>query len=175
MCTKYVISGGAMEQINTSFKRYLKETLDIDVRMKKWNEAEKLPFFLRNLYAFFKVSILGTSCLVMVAKDQAEVTPATIQKHILHVEKNWNLEVIYAKQNMTAYNRKRLIEHKLPFVVPGNQMYLPFLGIDLREHFKKIQATEPRWSPSTQAVILYALLHDGEPRFTPKKLAYRLG
>jgi len=164
-----------MDQMDISFERYLKETLNICIQPKKWKEAEKLPFFLRNLYAFFEVTILETSCLAMVAKDETEQTPATIRKHILQVQKKWNHEVIYVQQKVTAYNRKRLIEHKLPFVIPGNQMYLPFLRIDLREHFKKIRNTDSRWSPSTQAVILYALFHDGEPRYTPKNLANRLG
>ncbi len=175
VCKKYVIVVRAMEQMDISFEHYLKETLDIYVQPKKWKEAEKLPFFLRNLYAFFEAPILEMSCLVMFAKNETEQTPATIRKHILQVQKKWNHEVIYVQQKTTAYNRKRLIEHKLPFVIPGNQMYLPFLGIDLREHFKKIRNTDSRWSPSTQAVVLYALFHDGEPRFTPKKLANRLG
>jgi len=164
-----------MDQMDISFERYMKETLGIRVQPKKWKEAEKLPFFLRNLYAFFEVPILETSCLAMFAKDEMEQTPATIRKHILQVQKKWHHAVIYVQQKVTAYNRKRLIEHKMPFVIPGNQMYLPFLGIDLREHFKKIRNTEPRWSPSTQTVVLYALLHDGGHRFTPKKLANRLG
>ena len=164
-----------MEPMDISFKRYLKETLDIYVQPKKWREAEKLPFFLRNLYAFFEVSILGTSCLAMVAKDKTVQPPATIRKHLLQVQKKWDHEVIYVQQKVTAYNRKRFIEHKIPFVIPGNQMYLSFLGIDLREHFKKIRNKEPRWSPSTQAVVLHTLLHDGKPSFTPKKLAKLLG
>ena len=158
-----------------SFKRYLKETLDICVQPKKWKVADKLPFFLRKRYAFFEVSILKTLCLAMAAKDEMEQTPATIRKHILQVQKRWHHEVIYVQQKVTAYNRKRLIEHKLPFIIPGNQMYLPFLGIDLREYFKRIRNTDSRWSPSTQAVFLYALIHDGEHRFNPKTLANRLG
>jgi len=164
-----------MAEMDISFERYLKETLDIYVQPEKWKGAVKLPFFLRNLYAFFEVPILGMYCLAMVAKDETEYTPATIRKHILQVQKKWNHEVFYVQRKVTAYNRKRLIEQKVPFVIPGNQMYLPFLGIDLREHFKKIRTTDSPWSPSTQVVVLYALLHDGEPRFTPKKLANRLG
>ena len=175
VCKKCVTGTRTMDQMYISFERYLKETLDISVQPKKWKTAEKLPFFLRNLYTFFEVTILGASCLAMAAKDETEQTPAIIRKHVLQVQKKWHHEVIYVQQKVTAYNRKRLIEHKLPFVIPGNQTYLPFLGIDLREHFKKIRNTEPRWSPSTQVVVLYALLHDGESRFTPKKLANRLG
>jgi len=164
-----------MVEMDISFERYLKETLDIYVLPKKWEEAEKLPFFLRNLYAFFEVPMLGTHCLAMVAKDKTENTPATIRKHIIQVQKKWKHEIIYIQQKVTAYNRKRLIEQKVPFVIPGNQMYLPFLGIDLREHFKKIRNMDSPWSPSTQVVVLYTLQREGGPRFTPKKLANRLG
>lgn len=164
-----------MEQLDLSFQRYVKETLNILAQPKKWIEAEKLPFYLRNLYVFFEVSILDTPCLAMAAKDEVEQTPARIHKHILQVQKKWGHEIIYVHPKVSAYNRKRLIEHKLPFVVPGNQMYLPFLGIDLREHFKKIRNIDPQCSPSTQTVVLYALLHGTGNGFTPKILAGLLG
>lgn len=164
-----------MDQLATSLKRYLKETLDIDARPKQWLGTVNLPIFLRNMYAFFEVRILETPCMVMATKDKTEQTPATIQKHMLQVRKKWQDEVIYVQQKMTAYNRKRLIQHKIPFVIPLNQMYLPFLGIDLREHFKNIRETEASFSPSTQVVVLYYLSQNGQLRLTPKKLANELG
>jgi DNA-binding MarR family transcriptional regulator len=164
-----------MDQLATDFKRYLKETLDIEAHPKQWPETGKLPIFLRNLYIFFVVRILGVPCLVMAAKDKEEQTPATIQKHMLQVRKRWQDEVIYLQQKMTAYNRKRLIQHKIPFVVPLNQMYLPFLGIDLREHFKNIREAEASFSPSTQVVILFYLFNNGQLHLTPKTLANELG
>ena len=165
----------AMNQLTTNFKRYLKETLDIDARPKQWLGTGNLPIFLRNMYVFFEVRILGMPCLVMATKDKTEQTPATIRKHMLHVRKKWQEEVIYVQQRVTAYNRKRLIQHKIPFVVPLNQMYLPFLGIDLREHFKNSRETEASFSPSTQVVVLYYLSQKGQLRLTPKALANELG
>jgi len=164
-----------MDQLAISFKRYLKETLDIDTRPKQWQGAGNLPIFLRNTYVFFGVRILGVSCLVMATKGKTEQTPATIQKHILQVRKKWQDEVIYLQQKVTAYNRKRLIQYKIPFVVPLNQMYLPFLGIDLREHFRNIREPEASFSPSTQVVVLYYLSQHGQLRLTPKTLANELG
>lgn len=165
-----------MEQTEIKLKDYLKETLGIDVQMKKWRNGENLPFYLRNLYTFFKLSILGSSCLAMIVKDETEQSPATVRKHISQVQLKSNCEVIYVRTNVTAYNRKRLIEQKVPFIVPGNQMYLPFLGADLREHFKSIRAAgSSTLSPATQTVVLYALLHHNEPSFTPKHLSRCLG
>jgi len=164
-----------MNQLAISFKRYLKETLDVDVRPEKWSGIGNLPIFLRNTYVFGGLRILGVPCLVMAARDKTEQTPATIKKHMLQVRKKWQDEIIYVQQKVTAYNRKRLIQQKIPFVVPLNQMYLPFLGIDLREHFKNIREAEANFSPSTQVVVLYYLSQDGQMRLTPKRLANALG
>ncbi|GAB6909392.1 hypothetical protein JCM12296A_52360 [Desulfosarcina cetonica] len=164
-----------MDQLATNFERYLKETLDIDARPKQWLGTGALPIFLRNVYAFLEVCILETPCLIMATKDNTDQTPATIQKHVVQVHKKWQGEVIYVQQKVTAYNRKRLIQHKIPFVVPLNQMYLPFLGIDLREHFKNIRKVEQNFSPSTQVVVLYYLSKNGQLRLTPKTLANALG
>lgn len=160
-----------MVQMDLSLQRYIKETLNILTQPKKWIAAEKLPLYLQNLYVFFEISILDTPCLAMAGKDEVEQTPATIHKHILMVQKKWDHEILYVHPRVSAYNRKRLIDHKVPFVVPGNQMYLPFLGVDLREHFKKIRSIDPQCSPSTQTVVLHALLHGTGNGFTPKMLA----
>ena len=157
------------------FERHLKENLDINATTKKWDGVDSLPFFLRDSYTFYEVSLLNTPCLLMVARDNYEQTPAIIRKQMLQVQAKWVGEVIYLCSSVSAYNRKRLIEQKVPFVVPGNQMYLPMLGIDLREHFRQFRSAAPgKLSPSTQAVVLHALLH-GPKNYTPSRLANQLG
>jgi hypothetical protein len=49
---------------------------------------------------------------------------------------------------------------KIPFIVPGNQLYLPDLGLDLREYFRQRSPTaQSALSPSAQAMLITALLH----------------
>ena len=164
-----------MENLIQKFKHYFKETLGVSVEPEAWEGARGMPFFLRNMYSFFQVSILGTPCVVMVPKEDVEQTPAIICKHIRQLQKKWAHAVLYANKKISAYNRKRLIEHKVPFVVPGNQMYLPPLGVDLREHFKTIIEARSKLRPSTQIAFLYALTRDYGQGVTPKALAERLG
>jgi len=164
-----------MKYLIDKFEQYLKETTSIVAAPKKWDDAEKLPYFLRDLYSFYEVSILETPILLMVARDEKEQTPATVRKHMIQVQEKCGSEVVYLHPSVSSYNRKRLIEHKVPFVVPGNQMYLPSLGIDLREHFRKIRSTPPQISPSTQVVILSALLSGNGQNCTPSRLANKLG
>jgi DNA-binding MarR family transcriptional regulator len=164
-----------MKRLIDKFVQHLEETVGIVAVPRKWDAAEQLPYFLRDLYTFFEVSIMKTPILLMVARDEKEQTPATIRKHIVQVQEKWGHEVVYLHPLVSSYNRKRLIEHKVPFVVPGNQMYLPLLGIDLREHFRKIRSTSPQISPSTQAVILSAIMFGDEQKCTPSRLANKLG
>jgi hypothetical protein len=58
---------------------------------------------------------------------------------------------------------------------PGNQMYLPMLAIDLREHFRRIREETPTFSPSTQVVVLHALLRDAGQVLIPTEMAQLLG
>ncbi len=174
-CIYCVILGAEMEHAEVKLKRYLKEALGVDVQLNPWHDEENLPFYLRNLYAFFELKVLSLPCLAMMVKEETEQTPATIEKHMSQVQLRWHHGVIYVRSRMTAYHRKRLIEHKIPFIVPGNQMYLPFLATDLREHFRSSRSAGSPLSPATQTIILYALLHTGEFRVTPKHLAESLG
>jgi|25_taG_2_1085351.scaffolds.fasta_scaffold00383_6 DNA-binding MarR family transcriptional regulator len=102
-----------------------------------WEGASKLPIFLRNLYEFYYVRIFDKPCLLMLSVSTEGETPAAVRKHWQVVAKHFSGDIIYVVDVVSSFNRKRLIEQKVPFLVPGNQLYLPMLGIDLREYFKQ--------------------------------------
>ena len=155
-------------------EKYLFESLGVSLAIQKWQKEKSLPLFLRDLYKFHECQLLRESCLVMEARDEEEITPATISKHIRQIEDIWRHGVIYLHPSISSYNRKRLIEHKISFIVPGNQMYLPLLGIDLREHIKGVRSVKKKISPSTQAVILFVLYNWPQEGLTPSRLAAQL-
>jgi len=153
---------------------YLHEALGVTVRPANWPSG-RLPLFLREGYAFSKADILGQPCLFMVDRGAGEPSPVIVRKHMDQVRGKWDGEIIYVRGQVAAYQRKRLIEQKVPFLVPGNQMYLPMLGIDLREHFRTLRETPPAFSPATQAFVLHTLLRGQEGEtFTPGDVAERL-
>jgi hypothetical protein len=111
----------------------------------------------------------------MITLNESEQTPATIKNHIRQMQKRWNGEVIYVSRQVKSYDRRRLIDRKVSFIVPGNQMYLPLLGLDLREHFNKTRAESKYISPSTQVIIINVLAKRTEQSLTSKDLAESLG
>jgi hypothetical protein len=155
--------------------RYIRETLGVEVVVTPWPGGERLPPFLREQYRFSEIQLLGAPCLLMIDSQDAARSPAAVRKHVDLIQTKRDATVVYVRPQVTAYNRKRLIEQKVSFIVPGNQMYLPTLGIDLREHFKRLRAERPTLSPATQALVIHTLLRGASDVLIPGELAKRLG
>jgi DNA-binding MarR family transcriptional regulator len=151
--------------------RYVHDTLGVAVKATHWNGASHLPPVLRERYKFAKAELLGLHVLLMLDTSAEEQAPTAVRKHMEMLKTKGEAELIYVREQVTTYNRKRLIEQKIPFIVPGNQMYLPMLAIDLREHFRRIRRETPAISPSTQVVVLYALLHEPGKELIPAEMA----
>jgi hypothetical protein len=152
-------------------ERYVHDALGVAVKAKPWSDAGRLPHFLKERYRFAQAELLGLRALFVIDVSPEEQAPATVRKHMETLRSKQHAEPIYIREQVTAYNRKRLIEQKVPFIVPGNQMYLPMLAIDLREHFRRLREETSTFSPSTQVVVLYALLHDPGRVLTPSETA----
>ncbi len=155
--------------------RHFREVLSIRMDTHSWPLETSLPAFLRENYAFLQAKVLGVPCLFLVDRAVHPPTPAAIRKHIFEVQKQWHWEVVYAAAGMDSARRKQLIDQKVPFVMPGNQIYLPMLGIDLREHFKNARGAEERLSPAAQAAFLHALQHPDKGFLSPQEMADSLG
>lgn len=164
-----------MKDLIDQFERYLREILGITVVPAPWKGTSRLPFFLRDRYGFFEAPLGGATCLLIVGKPGRDESPAMIRKHIEQVRAKRNGPVVYVRDRIVAYNRKRLIAQKVPFVVPGNQMYLPMLGVDLREHFRgKPHPARKSFRPSTQVLLIH-VLQRAPGKFSPTELAPTLG
>ncbi len=164
-----------MAKILKSFDRYIYDTIGVSVSSCIHTKITSLPFFILDEYHIYKVDILHKKCILLVSKTADEISPATIRKHVEIVRDKVSQDVIFVHPAISSYNRKRLIESRVSFVVPGNQMYLPELMIDLREHFHAVRSRRSKFSPSTQVVILYMLHNFLQQPFIPSDLAKDLG
>jgi hypothetical protein len=169
-----------MTEFTDKLNHYLQETLGKSCKLSTWDKSKTLPFFLQEQYSFYEGKIIGQTYVFVCDLRVKEETPATISKHIKFVMNKDNHDVVYVREGITSYNRKRLIGHKIPFIVPENQMYLPPLGIDLREYFKTIHQETFTLAPATQAVLLYCMLYHsdsnrGRVEYTPNELCTHFG
>ncbi|HSW60059.1 MAG TPA: hypothetical protein VLJ60_04635 [bacterium] len=157
----------------SNLTEYIEETLGIRPVLRK--ESRAMPLFITNLYYLYESTLIDLRVLFIIDKCNEELTPASVKKHISAIREKWGSEVIYVKDTLSSFNRKRLIEHKIPFIIPGNQMYLPMTGIDLREYFRKSILEKTVFSPSTQMFLLSAIINNDNGQHCPKNAAENLG
>lgn len=166
---------GKYERLTGRLETYLTEILHLQGKAGKWTGEKNLPLFLREQYAFYRLRLLNRDTVLMLPKGKEELTPATVAQHMRKVRDKGVEDPVLVTEAVTSLHRKRLIEQQIPFIVPGNQLYLPMLGMDLREHFRSLRAAKPGFSPATQVLVLDALYHPRQEVDTPTAAAGRLG
>jgi hypothetical protein len=144
---------------DAAIQRYLHDTLGLPVHLRPWPGAENLPYFLQDAFHTRELQLHGHT--VLIAQDLRPLAPklADLRTQLDKLRTAAQLPVIYVTNALASYERKRLVAQRVPFLVPGNQLYLPDLGIDLREYFRHPNTpTGEALSPATQAVLISMLL-----------------
>lgn len=168
----------ALPTLATNVPHYLHEVLGLDATgMRPWARADELPYFLRDAFQFSELQLLGQPVLLAIGRAEARQSLSDVRTWLDKVKLLADQPAVYVTGALASYDRRRLIEHKVPFIVPGNQLYLPDLGLDLREYFRqRAPAAEAALSPSSQAMLIMALLRQPwQTDWQPSKVAIALG
>lgn len=161
-------------QFPESLERYLGELLHERIDVRSFEGTRSFPSFIGRTYSLYETRILGRHCII-VARLGDTATPADIAKHIDIVRNATHATVAFATMTISAHNRSRLIGQGVPFIVPGNQLYIPDLAIDLREHFRASRHRQADGlSPAAQTVLFHHILNLDRNVTTPSLLAERL-
>lgn len=149
-----------MQALDLAVRHYLQEVLGLVIgQMAPWQEASSLPFYLHDAFDFAETTLLNSTVVLAMARTEQRPPLSDIRNWLTRVKEQRDVPVVYVTNALASYDRRRLIEYRLPFIVPGNQLYLPDLGIDLREYFRhRSPVTETTLSPSAQAVLIWMLL-----------------
>lgn len=141
--------------------RYLKETLGtVASEVQPCANAALLPYYLQEAFAYGQMTLAKQPIVLVMKKPAVQQPLRDVRLQMTRIAEALGLPVVYCLPTLASYERRNLIEQKVPFIVPGNQMYLPELGIDLREHFRQ-SSPQPRerFSPSTQALLIRHLIN----------------
>lgn len=161
-------------QFPEELERYLGELLHERIDVCAFEGTRSLPPVIGRTYTLYEARILGRRCII-VAKLGETRTPADIAKHIDIVRNATDATAAFAAMIISAHDRSRLIGQGIPFIVPGNQLYMPNVAIDLREHFRAPRHRQAdSLSPAAQTVLFHHILHPNGNRTTPSLLAESL-
>lgn len=152
---------------------YIKETLGLAVTSESWAYMGKMPYFIMDLYEIRKVTIGPTDTLFLYPKKELS-TVAAVKKHIARIQQAERLPVVIELKAINRYRRDALIAAGIPFVVPGNQLYLPFIGAILQERFTAAIPETEQLQPSAQ-VLLFYYIYKKQPRLYTGQAVSDLG
>lgn len=135
---------------------YIGSTLGLTVTCMPWAHINNMPYFITERYDIQKVSIGPAQALML--KLKTDLPPVnTLQKHIARIQKGERLPVLIELETISKYRRDALIKARIPFVVPGKQLYLPFLGAVLNERCDPEAESAEKLLPSAQVLFFYYL------------------
>lgn len=160
---------------------YIDQTIGLNLTVNPFpkNETDKLPMYLKEGYRWHKAELGGRPCVLAETVDENNFGIAQMEKHFALVRNVMGLPVIAVFYELEAYNRKRLIERKIGFIVPNKQVYIPDFFIDLKEYGITSKKERGELTPTAQLLLLHHLLNNREKERVEskafKELAVLLG
>lgn len=152
-----------INDINSYMKKltaYIKSILGIEAAIQPLDKPkmDKLPMYLKESYKWHKAILIDRTCLFAELKEETLFGMAQIEKHVEQAKNTFDLPVIVIFNKLEAYNRKRLIERRVAFIVPNKQLYMPELFIDLKDYNKASPKETNTFTPIAQQLFLLYLL-----------------
>jgi len=162
-----------MSMLLSEAQRYLDRTLGVHTHAIPADI--RLPFSIKDAFEFFDLSIPlrqhpSLNVLLMVEVEQAYAGIVKLDKTLTVVREATDQPVVYVCNALTAVERRSLINHQINFIQAGYQVFLPAIGMDLREHYRQRKHPDELESltPAAQATLIERL-YDGwseNERFT---------
>jgi DNA-binding MarR family transcriptional regulator len=164
-----------MVDLMADLEDFLRGMLGKARSLRPWDGARRVPAFVRGRYVLMSGEVLSRPVVFVFDPEGEEPAPSMLRKHLDSLKRVTDDSVIYVRGTMSAYSRRRLIGEGIAFIVPGRQVFLPDMGIDLRERFDRPKPSRERFRPATQVVLLWALLRRKDGLSGGRAVARTLG
>lgn len=135
-------------------KKYLTEIFGLSVKIENWNGKSKLPLYLRNKREYFVLS-MGDTRSVLMKNNSDNFNVSGFEKEMQEIEKHAEMSVILWLDAVSTYQRNALIKNRIPFIVPNSQIFVPELGMSLKELCAGRREKVEKISAATQFLLLY--------------------
>ena len=135
-------------------RKYLNEIFGLNAKIENWNGKSKLPLYLKNKRDYFVLSI-GDVQSVLMKNDSETFNVSSFEKEMQQIEKYVEMPVILWLDAVSTYQRNALIKNKISFIVPNSQIYIPELGISLKEFCAGKKEKVEKISAVAQFLLLY--------------------
>lgn len=154
-------------------KKQLEQYFGCEVKVTQCKNTLALPIFMTmrdiKLVEFYGVSF----ALINIIKEP-ELTIAAMKKQQKKYEEALQCPIAYEMALNSVSMKNALVKNGVPFVdLPGN-VFLPFMGIVLRDIYRKQLVKADKMMPATQMVFLELLYMEDEESALKSEVAKKL-
>ena len=142
-----------------------------EIRPLTIREKNKIPLTVTGVYDLLGGEIMGIGVTFALEKDSNQQTPAQIGKQMNVIQRVTRQYAVYVAKYMLPYNVKRLTSHHVNFIIPGKQMFIPSLLIDIKKPVTSGVDLTNNISPFTQVFLLCHLEKERMDGLTAKDIS----
>lgn len=136
---------------------YLEEIMGIRVIYE--NESVlSLPNYIWERYRVKKVRLDGRAAVFVYPLTEPE-SVNSLYKHLDRISNAIGCPVVYIPERLTYRQKMYLLRDRVPFIVDGRQIYLPFMAVYLQERNDGDRPEITTMLPSAQLLLLYYIYH----------------
>ena len=151
---------------------YLNKVLGINVVYEN-SVFKHLPNFIKTRYHLQMVRMDSERAIFLYPKTELEQI-GTLKKHIVHIQNIENLPAVLVLKEITWRQKEYLIREKIPFIVDGKQIYLPFMALYLQERCSAEKQQYEEILPSAQMLLLF-FIYNGARELSTSQASKKLG
>lgn len=151
-------------------KKYLAEIFGISVKIENWDGKSKLPLYLRNKREYFVLS-MGNMQSVLMKNNSDNFNVSSFEKEMQEIEKYAEMSVILWLDVVSTYQRNALVKNGIPFIVPNSQIFVPELGMSLKEFCAGKREKVEKISAAAQFLLLYFIYQKKHEEKSQSKIA----
>ena len=151
-------------------KKYLAEIFGLSVKIENWDGKSKLPLYLRNKREYFVLS-MGNVQSVLMKNNSDNFNVSGFEKEMQEIEKYAEMSVILWLDAVSTYQRNALVKNRIPFIIPNSQIFVPELGMSLKEFCAGKREKVEKISATTQFLLLYFIYQKKHEEKSQSELA----
>lgn len=153
----------------------INETYGIKLTVSSERKLNGVPLYMSAGRKIYDVQWEGITFLAVCVNKSDKFGSIALGKQLIMYQKAVDMPVAYIFEKLTFTQRAALIKNNISFISEPDQIYLPFMGIMLKNNLSdRAQTYADKMMPATQSVFLY-LVYKAQEGCLKKDAADSLG
>lgn len=152
---------------------FLKSIFGTDICISPYRFPQNTPMYIRDSYDIRLLTWKTHQCILLIPKDDSWRLPA-LKKQYMNFQKLCEMPCALFLNNLTAMQRRNLVESGISFLSESQQIYFPFWGCFFVEKFNSENKIPKLMAPGTQLAFLYLYYMNGSEYINVTELSRKL-